>query len=192
VLLAYNGATGESLLERVRMENIDGHEAGLGLRAVDYELLARQIVSLAEADSNWLPVLANASALIFEALDNVNWAGFYLTDAESVRRGAPELRLGPFQGKSACVRIAWGRGVCGTAAASSETQLVPDVHAFPGHIACDAASRSETVVPMVVGGEVRGVLDIDSPLPGRFSEADARGLECVVGAILSATELPEL
>ena len=115
---------------------------------VDYELLARQIEALAQADNHWLPVLSNASACLFEAMDNINWAGFYLVDEPTRDQKTPELRLGPFQGKVACVRIPFGRGVCGTAAAEDKTQLISDVHAFPGHIACDAASRSEVVVPL--------------------------------------------
>ena len=144
---------------------------------VDYELLVRQIEALAQADNHWLPVLSNASACLFEAMDNINWAGFYLVDESTRDQKTPELRLGPFQGKVACVRIPFGRGVCGTAAAEDKTQLVSDVHAFPGHIACDAASRSEVVVPLHCGGHVAGVLDIDSPLLDRFSAYDARGLE---------------
>ena len=140
---------------------------------VDYELLVRQIEALAQADNHWLPVLSNASACLFEAMDNINWAGFYVVDESTRDQKTPELRLGPFQGKVACVRIPFGRGVCGTAAAEDKTQLVSDVHAFPGHIACDAASRSEVV----------GVLDIDSPLLDRFSAYDARGLESFVRAL---------
>lgn len=136
----------------------------------DYELLCGQLRSLGEEERHWLPLLSNASALLFEALEDVNWAGFYL-------RREDTLLLGPFQGKVACIHIPLGRGVCGTAAAKDETQLVPDVHAFPGHIACDSASASEIVVPLHGGGRVIGVLDIDSPRPGRFSEADRDGLE---------------
>lgn len=150
---------------------------------VDYELLVRQIEALAQADNHWLPVLSNASACLFEAMDNINWAGFYLVDESTRDKKTPELRLGPFQGKVACVRIPFGRGVCGTAAAEDKTQLVSDVHAFPGHIACDAASRSEVVVPLHCGGRVVGVLDIDSPLLDRFSAYDARGLESFVCAL---------
>ncbi|MBN2938951.1 MAG: GAF domain-containing protein [Collinsella sp.] len=152
---------------------------------VDYELLARQIEALAQADNHWLPVLSNASACLFEAMDNINWAGFYLVDEPTRDQKTPELRLGPFQGKVACVRIPFGRGVCGTAAAEDKTQLVSDVHAFPGHIACDAASRSEVVVPLHCGGHVVGVLDIDSPLLDRFSAYDARGLESFARALES-------
>ncbi|WP_368133936.1 GAF domain-containing protein [Collinsella bouchesdurhonensis] len=150
---------------------------------VDYELLVRQIEALAQADNHWLPVLSNASACLFEAMDNINWAGFYLVDESTRDKKTPELRLGPFQGKVACVRIPFGRGVCGTAAAEDKTQLVSDVHAFSGHIACDAASRSEVVVPLHCGGRVVGVLDIDSPLLDRFSAYDARGLESFVCAL---------
>lgn len=150
---------------------------------VDYELLVRQIEALAQADNHWLPVLSNASACLFEAMDNINWAGFYLVDESTRDKKTPELRLGPFQGKVACVRIPFGRGVCGTAAAEDKTQLVSDVHAFPGHIACDAASRSEVVVPLYCEGRVVGVLDIDSPLLDRFSAYDARGLESFVCAL---------
>ena len=136
----------------------------------DYALLTAQLSALAADEPHWLPVLSNAAALLWESLENINWAGFYLTHRES-------LLLGPFQGKVACIRIPFGRGVCGTAAAEDKTQLVPDVHAFPGHIACDSASRSEIVVPLHCGGTVVGVLDIDSPTEGRFTEQDRQGLE---------------
>ncbi|MBQ3109826.1 MAG: GAF domain-containing protein [Clostridia bacterium] len=120
---------------------------------------------------DWLITsLSNASALLNEYLDNINWVGFYL-----MQNG--ELVLGPFQGKSACVRIKVGRGVCGTAVSEDKTQLVPDVHQFPGHIACDSASNSEIVVPIHFGGEVVAVLDIDSPLFNRFTEEDKVNLE---------------
>ena len=125
---------------------------------------------------------ANLAALLFHALPGLNWAGFYwLKDGGLV--------LGPFQGKPACVRIALGKGVCGTAAATGRTVVVPDVHAFPGHIACDSASASEVVVPVVKGGRLMGVLDLDSPLPARFDEDDARGLEALVAAFAEATDL---
>ena len=154
---------------------------------VDYELLAQQIEALAQADDHWLPVLSNASACLFEAMDNINWAGFYVVDEATRGQETPELRLGPFQGKVACVRIPFGRGVCGTAAAEGKTQLVPDVHAFLGHIACDAASRSEVVVPLSCEDRVVAVLDIDSSLLGRFSAYDARGLESFVRALEDCT-----
>lgn len=177
----------------------------------DYGLLAKQIVSLAEVDAHWLPVLSNASALLWNALDDINWAGFYLVDPVTVSGveldagsgvepsaapGAapsdhepctPELRLGPFQGKVACVRIPFGRGVCGTAAETKTSQLVEDVHQFPGHIACDSASNSEVVVPIVKDNQVVGVLDIDSPSVARFTQEDLSGLEQVVKALESCT-----
>ncbi len=163
----------------------------------DYGLLAKQIVSLAEVDAHCLPVLSNAAALLWDALDDINWAGFYLVDPVTVAgEGAelgvalsapeprtPELRLGPFQGKVACVRIPFGRGVCGTAAATKTSQLVEDVHQFPGHIACDSASNSEVVVPIFKDGQVVGVLDIDSPSVARFTQEDLAGFEQVVKAL---------
>lgn len=156
----------------------------------DYGLLAKQIVSLAEVDAHWLPVLSNAAALLWDALDDINWAGFYLVDPATVTSSGsrtPELRLGPFQGKVACVRIPFGRGVCGTAAATKTSQLVEDVHQFPGHIACDSASNSEVVVPIFKDGQVVGVLDIDSPSVARFTQEDLVGLEQVVKALESCT-----
>lgn len=136
---------------------------------IDYEMIRKQAESLAEESADFIPVMANVSALLFYTLPDINWAGFYLVKEDS-------LLLGPFQGKVACVRIARGRGVCGTAWAEDAVQLVPDVHAFPGHIACDSASRSEIVVPIHHQGKVVAVLDIDSPLPGRFGEEDKVGL----------------
>jgi GAF domain-containing protein len=138
--------------------------------------------------------LANTSALLYAALPQLNWAGFYLmhpSPQDGADGGSGELVLGPFQGKPACVRIALGRGVCGTAAAERRTQLVPDVHAFPGHIACDAASRSEIVVPLVFAagpraGELIGVLDLDSPILGRFDAADQAGLERIAATLVAS------
>ena len=169
----------------------------------DYGLLAKQIVSLAEIDAHWLPVLSNAAALLWDALDDINWAGFYLVDPVTVSGAepstepsatpsahepcTPELRLGPFQGKVACVRIPFGRGVCGTAAETKISQLVEDVHQFPGHIACDFASNSEVVVPIFKDDQVVGVLDIDSPNVARFTQEDLAGLEQVVKALESCT-----
>lgn len=144
----------------------------------DYNLLAEQIKSLAEDEPNYIPVLSNASALIYDAMDDLNWAGFYLMNQGS-------LLLGPFQGKVACIRIALGKGVCGTAAGNDETLVVPNVHEFPGHIACDSASNSEIVVPIHKDGKVVGVLDIDSPKLDRFSEEDKLGLEKFVQALES-------
>jgi GAF domain-containing protein len=135
-----------------------------------YAELAEQYAALIHGEPDRIANAANLAALIFHGLPDLNWAGFYFT------RGT-ELVLGPFQGKVACVRIPWGQGVCGTAAARAATVLVPDVHAFPGHIACDAASESELVVPLLVEGRVAGVLDLDSPLLARFNEDDRIGCE---------------
>ena len=160
----------------------------------DYGLLAKQIVSLAEVDAHWLPVLSNAAALLWDALDDINWVGFYLVDPATVTGSGPrtpELRLGPFQGKVACVRIPFGRGVCGTAAETKTSQLVEDVHQFPGHIACDSASNSEVVVPIVKDNQVVGVLDIDSPSVARFTQEDLAGLEQVVKALESCANFSD-
>ena len=169
----------------------------------DYGLLAKQIVSLAEVDAHWLPVLSNAAALLWDALDDINWAGFYLVDPVMVtgvepdvapsdhELRTPELRLGPFQGKVACVRIPFGRGVCGTAAATKTSQLIEDVHQFPGHIACDSASNSEVVVPIFKDGQVVGVLDIDSPSVARFTQEDLVGLKQVVKGLESCVNFSD-
>ena len=153
-----------------------------GTKAERYAGLVEQARALLEGERDATANAANLSSLIFHALPDVNWAGFYWMKGR-------ELVLGPFQGKPACVRIALGRGVCGTAAREARTLVVPDVDAFPGHIACDSASRSEVVVPIAVGGKVVGVLDLDSPLPRRFDEEDARGLEAVVAELVRATDL---
>ncbi|MFC8526422.1 GAF domain-containing protein [Nocardia sp. NPDC057227] len=150
-----------------------------GDRAEQYRQLREQAESLLAGETDRVANSANLAALIFHALPDLNWAGFYFTRGE-------ELVVGPFQGKPACVRIAWGRGVCGTAAATGETQVVADVHAFPGHIACDADSRSEIVVPLRHGGAVVGVLDLDSPKPGRFDEVDRAGLEGLAAVFTAA------
>lgn len=134
------------------------------------ELLLKQAQALLSDESDRIANAANLSALVFNHLEQVNWAGFYFLQGD-------KLVLGPFQGQPACVRIALGRGVCGTAASSRETQRVADVHAFEGHIACDAASRSEIVVPLILGDQVIGVLDIDSPVTDRFSLADQHLIE---------------
>jgi len=136
----------------------------------DYKLLAAQIIVLAEDEPNFIPVLSNASALLYENMEKLNWAGFYLMDKGS-------LLLGPFQGKVACIRIQLGKGVCGTAAGEDRTIVVENVHEFAGHIACDSASNSEIVVPIHKDGKVVGVLDIDSPSLNRFNEDDKAGLE---------------
>ncbi len=139
------------------------------LYPVDYETLARQAEALLEGPHNRVTNAANLSALIFHEIPAVNWAGFYFLDGG-------RLLLGPFQGKPACTEIPLGSGVCGTAAASRSVQRVADVHAFEGHIVCDVDSASELVVPLVKDGELIGVLDIDSPVPDRFSETDERGI----------------
>lgn len=146
-------------------------------REENYELLFRQLQALLEGETNRIANLANASALLYQFLDEVNWAGFYLMEGE-------ELVLGPFQGLPACVRIPLGKGVCGTSAKRKETILVDDVEQFPGHIACDAASRSEIVVPMIHRGEVVGVLDIDSPVLSRFDQVDRVHLERYVEILM--------
>jgi len=140
-----------------------------------YRTLSRDALALLDGESDWLANLANLAALVYERVDGLNWVGFYLL------RGG-ELVLGPFQGRPACVRIAVGKGVCGTAVATGVSQRVADVHAFPGHIACDPRSRSELVVPIAVDGAVVGVLDLDSDRPGRFDAADQAGVEALVAA----------
>lgn len=136
----------------------------------DYKLIKNQLLSLAEEEKYYLPLLSNASALIYDSLADLNWAGFYLMNKDS-------LLLGPFQGKVACIRIPVGKGVCGNAVEKDETILVENVHNFPGHIACDSASNSEIVIPLHKNGKVIGVLDVDSPSLSRFSEEDRLGLE---------------
>ena len=138
-----------------------------------YPLLKQQLQALVAGVPYPVANMANASALLNQALADINWVGFYLREGE-------RLVLGPFQGKTACIEIPFGRGVCGTAAAKDETQLVKDVHQFPGHIACDSASNSEIVIPLHKNGAVAAVLDIDSPTCGRFTEADKEGLESLV------------
>ena len=147
-----------------------------------YRQLADQLQSLVSQERDVIANSANCAALLFGALPDINWAGFYFT------RGA-DLVLGPFQGKPACVRIGPGRGVCGAAAGQRRTLVVPDVHEFPGHIACDSASNSEIVVPLLDGERLIGVLDIDSPLIGRFDSDDASGLERIAAILLVASDL---
>ena len=144
-----------------------------------YSLLAEQLTALTDKEPHAIPNLANCSALLFYALKDINWAGFYLTQTNQ-STGKEYLLLGPFQGKTACIRIPSGRGVCGTALATKEIQLVKDVHEFPGHIACDSASNSEIVLPIFQNGKVVGVLDIDSPKFARFDEEDKEGLQLLV------------
>ena len=138
---------------------------------MDYELLCAQVRSLAEAEGWFVPLMANASALLWEALPDINWAGFYIVIGST-------LTLGPFHGKVACISIPKEKGVCGAAYRENRTMLVPDVHQFPGHIACDSASNAEIVIPLRdKTGEVKAVLDIDSPTLNRFTEEDRQGLE---------------
>jgi L-methionine (R)-S-oxide reductase len=150
-----------------------------------YEQLATQLHGLLEGETDPIANAANTVALIFDALPEVSWAGFYFL------RGS-ELIVGPFQGKPACVRIALGRGVCGTAAARRETIIVPDVNAFPGHIACDAASQSEVVVPLIAANGLVGVLDLDSARLSRFDEVDASGLERLAELFVQGSRLQQL
>ncbi len=161
------------------MKNIDLHFPEK--KADRYNMLNAQMRELLKGEEDLTANLANASALLNEALEAINWGGFYL-----VKNG--ELVLGPFQGKVACVRIALGKGVCGTAALENKTQVVDNVHQFPGHIACDSASNSELVVPIRKAGKVVGVLDIDSPEYGRFDSVDSEGLERVVRTIEEACD----
>ena len=144
-----------------------------------YADLARDLRALLAGERDLVANAANTAALIWEALPDLNWSGFYLYKSG-------ELVLGPFQGKPACVRIALGKGVCGTAAERRETVLVEDVHAFPGHIACDSASNSEIVVPLRRGAELLGVLDLDSPKHARFTSLDARGIESLAGIFVES------
>lgn len=144
-----------------------------------YEELLQQARGLMQGERNLIANAANFSALLFHSLPDLNWAGFYLYDGE-------ELVVGPFQGKPACIRIAMGRGVCGTAAQTRQTQRIDDVHAFDGHIACDAASNSEIVVPLVkADGSLLGVWDVDSPLTGRFDADDQAGMEALCAAFMA-------
>lgn len=153
-------------------------------KAFNYQELNRELLALTDEIPYETANLANASALLWQTLPGINWAGFYRLDGD-------KLVLGPFQGKPACILIPVGRGVCGTAAKETKTQRIADVHAFPGHIACDSASNSEIVIPLFVRGQLWGVLDIDSPVPGRFSEADQLGLEefaAILGQVLEKSQ----
>ncbi|PWK07475.1 GAF domain-containing protein [Tumebacillus permanentifrigoris] len=149
-----------------------------GTKEENYDLVIKQLDALIEGETNLIANLSNASALLNQFLEKINWVGFYLMDGDG------ELVLGPFQGLPACVRIPLRRGVCGTAASTRETIVVPDVHAFPGHIACDAASRSEIVVPIIAGDSLIGVLDIDSPITDRFDDVDRKYLEQFVATLI--------
>ena len=146
-----------------------------------YAAILTALEGILAGERNLIANLANASALLYGSLENLNWAGFYLYDGSG-------LVVGPFQGKPACVRIALGQGVCGTAAAKAQTLIVEDVHAFPGHIACDAASNSEIVVPLVGPKGLLGVLDLDSPSTHRFDRHDAKGLEAVAARLIAGSD----
>lgn len=158
---------------------IDLNASGAGLDG--YHLLAAQVQALFADERDFIANAAQFSAFLYSQLDDLNWAGFYINRNE-------ELVLGPFQGQVACVRIPFGKGVCGAAAASRQTQRVEDVHAFPGHIACDSASESELVIPLVKEGRLVGVLDLDSPRLARFSEADQVGLERLAAIFIELTD----
>ena len=158
---------------------IDLNASGAGLDG--YNLLAAQVQALFADERDFIANAAQFSAFLYNQVDDLNWAGFYLNRNE-------ELVLGPFQGQVACVRIPFSKGVCGAAAATRQTQRVEDVHAFPGHIACDSASNSELVIPLVKEGRLIGVLDLDSPKIGRFSEADQLGLERLAALFLELTD----
>ena len=154
-------------------------------QASDYAQLAEELAGLLSGESDFVANAANTTALIMDALPDLNWAGFYFLKQD-------ELVVGPFQGKPACVRIALGKGVCGTAALERRTIIVPDVNAFPGHIACDAASQSEIVIPLLAGRELLGVLDLDSPRVGRFNDGDGRGLERLARVFLDNVRLEDI
>lgn len=158
---------------------IDLNASGAGLDG--YHLLAAQVQALFADERDFIANAAQFSAFLYNQVDDLNWAGFYLNRNE-------QLVLGPFQGQVACVRIPFGKGVCGAAAATRQTQRVEDVHAFPGHIACDSASNSELVIPLVKAGRLIGVLDLDSPKVGRFSEADQAWLERLAAIFLELTD----
>lgn len=143
-----------------------------------YRFMNMRLVGILSAETDWLANLCNAAALINQLMDGINWVGFYL------KKGENGLILGPFQGKPACVHLIYGKGVCGTAAQTKEIQLVPDVHAFEGHVACDEDSRSEIVLPLIVDDEVMGVLDVDSPILKRFDEEDLEGLKKVTKTLV--------
>jgi len=149
-----------------------------------YDQLAAHLSSLLAGERDLIANAANFAALIFHALPDLNWAGFYFLKDD-------ELVLGPFQGRPACVRIGIGKGVCGTAASTRATTIVPNVHEFPGHIACDSASNSEIVVPLIKGDQLIGVLDLDSPIDGRFDNEDGNGLNRLVSTLVQSSELPQ-
>jgi GAF domain-containing protein len=164
------------------MNSLPGKVVPSAGKAELYAQLLSQLAALVEGERDFIANAANCAALLFQWLPDINWAGFYLLKGS-------DLVLGPFQGKPACVRIGPGRGVCGAAASRRQTVIVPDVHDFPGHIACDFASRSEIVVPLIAGDRLIGVLDIDSPQTSRFDEADAAGLQLLAAALLAGSDV---
>ncbi len=177
--------SGDKLFES--MESLARAQSQAGKYAF-YQNLCERLIALLGEETNFIANAANTAALLFHSLADVNWVGFYLAHGE-------ELVVGPFQGKPACVRIPFGRGVCGAAAESGNTIVVPDVNQFPGHIACDPASRSEIVVPLMTWGKLVGVLDIDSAVLDRFDEDDREGLESIASVLLSSQssyEFPDL
>jgi len=153
----------------------------------DYDLLVRQVASVLEGERDLIANASQFSALVYDTIADLNWAGFYFT-VQGRKEGTQDLLVGPFQGKPACARIPFGRGVCGTTAVERKTIVVADVHAFPGHIACDSASASEIVIPLIKNDKLIGVFDIDSPSPNRFNDEDKAGLEAMVAAFLDATD----
>ena len=181
---AFNAYLKELCVGIVRLQSLSTSDVIMNKTEI-YADLNRDFQALMAGETSFLATLSNTSALLFERLTEINWAGFYLLEGET-------LVLGPFQGKIACVRIPVGRGVCGTAVSQNAVQRIEDVHAFDGHIACDAASNSEIVLPLVVNGQIIGVLDIDSPVYSRFTAEDEQGLRELVGhleKVLSATDL---
>ena len=152
-------------------------------KRASYALFVAQVRSVLEGERDWLSNLSQFSALVYQSVPHLNWAGFYMAHGQ-------ELRVGPFQGKVACVRIPFTRGVCGACASTREIQLVEDVHAFPGHIACDSASNSELVLPVVAGDRLVAVFDLDSPLVARFDVEDSRGFAAAVEVLVAATDWP--
>ena len=160
----------------------EAHAIDTANKAEFYRELTSQLGGLLTGERDFIANAANTSALLYQMMPDLNWAGFYFLRAND------DLVLGPFQGKVACVRIPKGKGVCGAAVQRRETVLVEDVHAFPGHIACDSASRSELVVPLIAGGKVLGVIDLDSPSPSRFDAEDQAGIEQVAAIFLAATD----
>jgi L-methionine (R)-S-oxide reductase len=153
----------------------------------DYALLTRQVSSILEGERDLIANASQFSAFVYDAIAELNWAGFYLT-VPAKKGDGQDLLVGPFQGKVACARIPFGRGVCGATAVERRTIVVPDVHAFPGHIACDSASNAEIVLPLIKNDKLIGVFDIDSPTLNRFSDEDRAGLEAMVAAFLEATD----